>query len=135
MVLQLSIDGMTGNYFKWYHITSSGALKVGKDTMKELGSASISETQYIYRKTKFREITLANNSYLVETRIRLLWMPMNIKDNIKETINSKVGRNAENRFSGALYFWDHFGLSNNHYLAEYKGGYATYSLAGGVGYQ
>jgi hypothetical protein len=54
------------------------------------------------------------------------------KDNIKETINSKVGRNAENRFSGQLYFWDHFGLSNNHYLAEYKGGYATYSLAGGV---
>jgi hypothetical protein len=36
---------------------------------------------YIYRKTKFREITLTmiqNNSYLVETRIRLLWMPMNL---------------------------------------------------------
>jgi hypothetical protein len=29
---------MTGNYFKWYHITSSGALKVGEGyTMKGTG--------------------------------------------------------------------------------------------------
>ncbi len=28
-------------------------------------------------------------------------------------------------------FWDHFGLSNNQNLAEYEGGYATYTLIGG----
>ena len=50
-----------------------------------------------------------------------------IKDNL-------AARNAQgkNVFNGALYFWDHFGNSNNHLLAEYQGGYATYSLVGGV---
>ena len=49
-------------------------------------------------------------------------------------LDNLAGRNAEgkNVFNGALYFWDHFGLSNNHNLAEYEGGYATYTLTGGV---
>ncbi|TDD94327.1 T9SS type A sorting domain-containing protein, partial [Flavobacterium cellulosilyticum] len=129
-----------GNYYKWYPITSSGALKVGEGyTMKGTdGSAPISSTQnYTFiGKPNSGTITLTmipNNSYLVGNPYpSALDADEFIKDNIKETINSKVGRNTENRFSGALYFWDHFGLSNNHYLAEYKGGYATYSLAGGV---
>jgi hypothetical protein len=37
-----------------------------------------------------------------------------------------------NVFNGALYFWDHFALSNNHLLAQYEGGYATYTLMGGL---
>jgi hypothetical protein len=37
-----------------------------------------------------------------------------------------------NVFNGALYFWDHFGLTSNHSLAQYVGGYATYTLTGGV---
>ncbi|WP_372793479.1 LamG-like jellyroll fold domain-containing protein [Lutibacter sp.] len=55
-----------------------------------------------------------------------------IKDNIKETINSKVGRNGVNVFNGALYFWHHFGEENSHILKEYVGGYATYTLMGGT---
>ncbi|NEW80681.1 MAG: T9SS type A sorting domain-containing protein [Gelidibacter sp.] len=55
-----------------------------------------------------------------------------ILDNIKETINGMVGRNAKNIFNGALYFWDHFGERNSHYLKEYVGGYATYTLMGGT---
>jgi hypothetical protein len=34
-------------------------------------------------------------------------------------------------FDGALYFWDHFTITD-HYLKEYIGGYATYNLTGGV---
>ncbi|MDF1518669.1 MAG: T9SS type A sorting domain-containing protein, partial [Lutibacter sp.] len=56
-----------------------------------------------------------------------------IKDNIKETINSKAGRNKlGNVFNGALYLWDHFGEKNSHYLKDYVGGYATYTLMGGA---
>ncbi|WP_298346118.1 LamG-like jellyroll fold domain-containing protein [uncultured Algibacter sp.] len=35
-------------------------------------------------------------------------------------------------FNGALYFWDHFGEENSHFLAEYVGGYATRNLIGGA---
>jgi hypothetical protein len=55
-----------------------------------------------------------------------------IKDHIKETVNGKVGRNANNIFNGALYFWDHFGFVGSHNLGDYVGGYATYTLMGGT---
>ncbi|TRO64046.1 LamG-like jellyroll fold domain-containing protein [Christiangramia sabulilitoris] len=35
-------------------------------------------------------------------------------------------------FNGALYFWDHFGKEDSHYLEEYVGGYAVYNLSGGI---
>ncbi len=35
-------------------------------------------------------------------------------------------------FNGAVYFWDHFGEENSHFLAEYVGGYATRNLIGGA---
>ena len=35
-------------------------------------------------------------------------------------------------FNGSLYFWDHFGPVNSHYLEEYVGGYAVYNLSGGI---
>lgn len=54
-----------------------------------------------------------------------------ILDNINGTINNEIGRNAVNVFNGALYFWHHFSGAT-HYLAEYVGGYATYTLMGGV---
>ena len=42
------------------------------------------------------------------------------------------GTNDRNIFNGALYFWDHFGQENSHYLAAYVSGYANYTLMGGV---
>ncbi len=33
--------------------------------------------------------------------------------------------------TGTLYFWEHWG-GGSHILSEYQGGYATYTLAGGV---
>ena len=37
-----------------------------------------------------------------------------------------------NGFNGALYFWDHFGKEDTHYLEEYVGGYAVYNKSGGI---
>lgn len=53
-----------------------------------------------------------------------------ITDNIKETIKAKVVRNTRNIFNGALYFWHHFGKEDSHKLAQYVGGYASYTLNG-----
>ena len=53
-----------------------------------------------------------------------------IKDNISNLESN--GRNTSgNIINGALYFWDHF-ASGTHVLAEYQGGYATYTLMGGT---
>ncbi|MCM8569044.1 T9SS type A sorting domain-containing protein [Gramella jeungdoensis] len=35
-------------------------------------------------------------------------------------------------FNGSIYYWDHFGPENSHYLVEYVGGYAVYNLSGGI---
>ncbi|PTX44229.1 putative secreted protein (Por secretion system target) [Christiangramia gaetbulicola] len=37
-----------------------------------------------------------------------------------------------NDFNGSIYYWDHFGEENTHFLSEYIGGYAVYNLSGGV---
>ncbi|WP_273301113.1 LamG-like jellyroll fold domain-containing protein, partial [Zunongwangia profunda] len=54
-----------------------------------------------------------------------------ILDNLdKNTVNGATG--DKNLFNGAIYFWDHFGDSNSHYLKDYVGGYATLNLIGSV---
>ena len=35
-------------------------------------------------------------------------------------------------FNGSIYYWDHFGPENSHYLHEYVGGYAVFNLSGGI---
>ena len=128
------------NYYQWKYIGSTGSIKVGEGfTMKGTGGiAPLTSTQnYVFvGKPNSGTISLSltkDQTYLIGNPYpSALDADEFIKDNIKETINGKVGRNTENIFNGALYFWDHFGLSNNHYLAEYEGGYATYTLMGGT---
>uniref|UniRef100_UPI0037522702 LamG-like jellyroll fold domain-containing protein n=1 Tax=Flavobacterium sp. TaxID=239 RepID=UPI0037522702 len=125
------------NYYQWSHITSQGAIKVGEAfTMKGTGGvANVTDTQnYSFiGKPNSGTITLnltQDNSYLIGNPYpSALDADEFIKDNLKDCLGC---RSTVNSFSGALYFWDHFGLSNNHILAEYEGGYATYTLMGGV---
>lgn len=128
------------NYYQWKAISNTASIKIGEGfTMKGTGGiAPLTATQNYVFVGKPNSGTISLN--LTKDQTYLIGNPYPsaldadefIKDNIKETINGKVGRNTENVFNGALYFWDHFGLSNNHYLAEYEGGYATYTLMGGT---
>jgi len=125
------------NYYQWSHITSQGTLKVGEAfTMKGTGGIyPLTDTQnYSFiGKPNSGTITLnltQDNSYLIGNPYpSALDADEFIKDNLKDCLGC---RSNVNSFSGALYFWDHFDLSNNHTLAEYEGGYATYTLMGGV---
>ncbi|MHB1147468.1 MAG: LamG-like jellyroll fold domain-containing protein [Lutibacter sp.] len=129
------------NYYQWTNVGYWGNIKAGDGfTMKGTGgAAAINALQnYVFvGKPNSGDI---QTTLLTPGQIYLIGNPYPsaldadefIKDNIKETINGKVGRNNVNVFNGALYFWDHFTLSNNHLLAEYEGGYATYNLMGGV---
>ncbi|MBP2282906.1 hypothetical protein H4V97_001224 [Flavobacterium sp. CG_23.5] len=126
------------NYNLWKYLANTGTLNIGEGfTMKGTGgTAAITDLQnYVFAgKPNSGTITLGltiEQTYLVGNPYpSALDANEFIKDNLKDCIGCR--RTDGNAFSGALYFWDHFGLSNNHLLAEYQGGYATYSLMGGV---
>lgn len=135
-----TFNGTDNNYGVWKPIDENTLLLAGEGfTMKGTsGSVPIASQQNYVFKGK------PNNGYFTlqidAGNSRLIGNPYPsamdadefIKDNIKETINSKTGRNTKNIFNGALYFWDHFGEKNSHYLKDYVGGYATYTLMGGA---
>ena len=121
------------DYYQWNYIGDTGLLKTGEGfTMKGTGGiAPITSTQnYVFvGKPNNANIALPlpyDQTYLVGNPYP---SALDLNEFILDNLAARAGVNV---FNGALYFWDHFGLSNNHYLAEYQGGYATYSLVGGV---
>lgn len=135
-----TFNGADNSYGAWKSINQNTQLMAGEGyTMKGTSGAVVIANQqnYVFKgKPNNGDITLP----IVTGNDRLVGNPYSsamdadefIKDNIKETINSKAGRNTKNIFNGALYFWDHFGQINTHNLKEYVGGYATYNLIGGA---
>ncbi|MFV8388028.1 PKD-like domain-containing protein [Flavobacterium sp. LB1P71] len=123
------------NYYQWKYIGSTAFIKVGEGfTMKGTGgTAAITDLQnYVFvGKPNSGTITLAispDQTYLVGNPYP---SALDADEFIKDNLADRRGP-GKNVFNGALYFWDHFGLSNNHLLAEYEGGYSTYTLMGGV---
>lgn len=137
--------GSYDDYSAWTSINESSSLLPGEGyTMKGTsGSIAIASTQnYVFKGLPNNgEITLPLDKSSGDVE-RLIGNPYAsaidadefILDNIKttETINGEIGRNSANVINGALYFWHHFGDIDSHYLADYVGGYATYTLMGGT---
>ena len=129
----------SNQYSAWQHVRSTGSILAGQGfTMKGVTNTSgniVLEQNYVLRgKPNNGNITLtlaANNDYLVGNPYpSALDADEFIKDNISNLETN--GRNTSgNVINGALYFWDHF-ASGTHVLAEYEGGYATYTLMGGT---
>ncbi|WP_207917089.1 T9SS type A sorting domain-containing protein [Flavobacterium hiemivividum] len=129
------------NYYQWNYV-GTNAIKVGNGfTMKGSGgTAAINATQnYAFiGKPNSGDVDLTiglNQTYLIGNPYpSALDANQFIRDNLKDCVGCPAAggfNGTANTFSGALYFWDHFGLSNNHILAQYEGGYATYTLLGG----
>lgn len=138
--------GKDGDYNSWFpRINENATLAPGVGyTMKgSSGKVPITSQQnYVYRgKPNNGDITLE----LFKTKInpsgdvvRLIGNPYPSAIDATEFILDNLsvadgGTNIEgNIFNGALYFWDHFGEKNSHYLKEYVGGYATRNLTAGA---
>ncbi|TWO30669.1 choice-of-anchor D domain-containing protein [Seonamhaeicola sediminis] len=127
----------TGNtYSEWQHMRSSGTIYAGEGfTMKgvENTGGAITQTQnYVFNgKPNNGDITLtvtAGNDYLVGNPYP---SALDADEFILDNIADSGGRNSVNVINGAVYFWDHFARST-HVLKDYAGGYATYSLMGGL---
>ena len=125
---------ISSSYFSWQAVGSTGTINIGEGfTMKGVdGTAGLTDTQnYVFAGKPNNGTIILNlaltQSYLVGNPYpSALNADTFIKDNIKDGGNA-----TSNVFNGALYFWDHFG-GQTHYLAQYVGGYATYTLMGGV---
>ncbi|MFZ2285287.1 MAG: T9SS type A sorting domain-containing protein, partial [Lutibacter sp.] len=126
------------NYYQWVNVGYWGSIKVGDGyTMKGTGgTAPITAMQnYVFvGKPNSGDISTTqlnpNQTYLIGNPYP---SALDANEFIKNNGRDCVGcTGTANVFDGALRFWDHFGLSNNHLLAQYEGGYATYNLSGGT---
>lgn len=123
------------SYADWQFVGTTGTIKIGEGfTMKGTdGIANITDTQnYVFAgKPNNGTITLniaPNQTYLVGNPYA---SAIDADEFIKDNIKDGAGRNTTNVINGALYFWNHF-AGHTHVLASYIGGYATYTLMGGV---
>ena len=125
---------VSNSYFSWQAIGSVDPVKVGEGyTMKGTdGTAAVTTLQnYVFTGKPNNGTILLNialtQSYLVgNPYASALNADEFIKDNIKDGGNA-----ASNIINGALYFWNHYG-GQTHFTSGYVGGYATYTLMGGV---
>ena len=123
------------DYYQWKYAGSAGLIKSGEGyTMKGTGGiAPITALQNYVFVGKPNSGTIAlvlpfDQTYLVGNPYP---SALDADEFIRDNLAGRRGP-GKNIFNGALYFWDHFGLSNNHILAAYEGAYATYTLMGGV---
>ena len=119
------------NYSLWQHARSTSTIQVGEGfTMKGPGSGLVSSEQNYELEGKPNngdiDLTInAGNDYLVGNPYP---SAIDAHEFILDNGNTIAGTGAT---TGTLYFWEHWG-GGSHNLAEYQGGYATYTLSGGV---
>ncbi|WP_396600567.1 LamG-like jellyroll fold domain-containing protein [Algibacter sp. R77976] len=124
-------NNLSDNYSSWQHVRSSGKITPGEGfTMKGPGTGTIlDEQEYTLQgKPNNGNISIpvfAGNDYLVGNPY-----PSAI-DAIKFIEDNKSTKEGEGSIDGTLYFWKHWG-GGSHVASDYQGGYATYSLSGGV---
>jgi hypothetical protein len=139
--------GEYDDYYAWEKIDENTDLKAGEGfTMKGTsGAAPIATLQnYVFEGLPNngdislplnKNVTVQNPTGDVE---RLVGNPypsaIDATEFILDNMSIADGGNnpTETVFNGALYFWDHFGKEDSHYLADYVGGYATRNLTGGA---
>ena len=125
-------NNLSNSYSAWQHIRRSGTIKIGEGfTMKGVESSptSLGSTQNytFYGKPNNGDITLninEGNDYLIGNPY-----PSALDAN-QFIIDNDETLGGTGSSTGTLYFWQHWG-GGSHVLAEYKGGYASYTLSGG----
>ena len=129
-------QNITNLYSNWTQIGSNGLLLSGQGfTMKGSGNNLLGATQNYTFVGKPNNGTIIN---LVDAgNVNLSGNPypsaLDSQEFIKDNIDgpgANVG--SSQSIKGTLYFWQHANENNSHYLANYKGGYATLNLTGGI---
>ncbi len=139
-------DGTDGTYQGWYdnHIKQNGSVNPGEGyTMKGPGVDANLNAANGALTTEYNSWTFAGSpndgDYSVtisSDHDYLIGNPYPSAFDADAFIKAHVtsangGTSATDIFNGTLYFWEHTG-GNDHFGRNYQGGYATYTLAGGV---
>ena len=135
--------GAADNYNAWIDIDEVSSILPGEGfTMKgtKEGVSVLENQNYVFEGLPNNgDITLELNKISGTGDVdRLIGNPypsaMDATQFILDNLSIADGGNNTNGtiFNGAVYFWDHFGQENSHYLSGYVGGYATRNLTGGA---
>ncbi|MCH2194559.1 GEVED domain-containing protein [Kordia sp.] len=122
------VNGADEDYDAWQFIQQTGNISPGEGyTMKGVAALDeLEEQNYVFRgKPNNGVITVGP---LDDTNIYLVGNPYLSALDANEFINDNIANGAT---TGTLFFWEHWG-GGTHTLLEYQGGYATYTLSGGV---
>ncbi len=119
------VNSIADDYYSWLYVGDTGNIEVGEGfTMKGSGNGGIlTDQNYVFRGKPnngvINALTIAaTNEYLVGN-------PYPSALDAHEFIDDNT------HTTGTLYFWHHWG-GGSHVTAEYQGGYATRTKAGGV---
>ncbi len=117
-------QNVSNDYANWSSVGPNGSLSTGMGfTLK--GSSALTSTQ--------------NYTFVGKPNTGVVSLPI-AANNLNLCGNPYASAMDANQFiidnasslTGTLYFWEHFSTNNTHVLANYQGGYATYSLVGGT---
>ncbi|GAA4315460.1 hypothetical protein GCM10023164_11590 [Christiangramia aestuarii] len=122
-----TFQGTADDYFQWGQVSETEVLKpgIGYSMKGTTGYVPISNRQnYTFRgKPNNGDITVnvgAGQNLLTGN-------PYPSAIDSYQFIDENLGD-----FNGSIYFWDHFGKEDTHYLEEYIGGYAVMNKSGAV---
>ncbi|MCL6296450.1 choice-of-anchor D domain-containing protein [Jejuia spongiicola] len=129
-------NNAANQYSQWEHVRSSGSISAGEGfTMKGPGTVTPDQNYILSGQPNNGDISLTlsdDNEYLVGNPYpSAIDADAFLRDHISVNNGGNHPNTTENVINGTLYFWDHFS-NNTHALAEYEGGYATYTLMGGA---
>ncbi len=129
-------NNAANQYSQWEHVRSSGSISAGEGfTMKGPGTVTPDQNYEFLGQPNNGDISLTlsdDNEYLVGNPYpSAIDADAFLRDHISVNNGGNHPNTTENVINGTLYFWDHFS-NNTHALAGYEGGYATYTLMGGV---
>lgn len=122
---------LSDNYSTWQHVRSTDNISAGEGfTMKGPGTGTIDEFQNytLEGKPNNGDINIkvyTGNDYLIGNPYPSAINAVKFIQDNKSSITSDGASN------GTLYFWKHWG-GGSHIANDYQGGYATFSLSGGV---
>ncbi|HLA56091.1 MAG TPA: choice-of-anchor D domain-containing protein, partial [Flavobacterium sp.] len=117
-------QNLTNAYANWASVGPTGSLIAGQGfTLKGSGAASATQNYVFVGKPNNANVT----SPIAGSNMNLSGNPYASAIDANQFINDNL-----TALDGTVYFWEHFSTNHTHVLADYQGGYATYTLVGGT---
>ncbi|WP_298239272.1 LamG-like jellyroll fold domain-containing protein [uncultured Algibacter sp.] len=135
-------ENFTSNtYLEWRYVGQNTAFNVGLGyTMKGSGAPGALQNYVFMGKPNNGDITTPINKWYNALVGNPYPSAIDATEFIKDNIPSQnpngstsvANPNSTESLAGTLFFWIHFDSNNTHILRDYEGGYAYYTLSGGV---